>query len=351
MAAAVARDHIQGTLEGMLRWTSRALVLTVAAVAVVALSAGVLGDADRPGLAVPGSATTTPPQPDGPWGTLAGSPNGAALGVLYTPSGIMAPITAAPGDGSYEVQTPCDARLVLSSGYPLTGAHIVLDPGHGGEEPGAVGPNGLQEKDLNLSVALRTAEILREAGATVVLTRDTDMRMTLATRAGIAMGLRPVAFLSIHHNASPEGPSAIPGTEVYFQVSSTESRRLGGLVVEELRAALTPYGVAWQSNTDNGAKARVQAASPTEDYYGVLRRTAGVTAVLSEAGFLSNPPEAELFAREDVQQAEAEALARALTRFVTDEVPADRAFSPSPPTTGPRGGAGGSADGCVDPVL
>jgi hypothetical protein len=93
------------------------------------------------------------------------------------------------------------------------------------------------------------------------------------------------------------------------------------------------------------------ADNPAEDFYGVLRRTAGVTSVLSEAGYLSNPSEADLFAREDVQQAEAEALARALTRFVTGDEPAADAYAPSPPSTGAAGGSGGTADGCVDPVL
>ena len=334
---------------------SSRLVPVLLAGAVVAAAFGgyrvLVGD-DEPAVAIPAPATTTPPRPDGPWPPL--ETEGADRvppGVLFTAvSGIMAPITADLGGGSYEVQTPCDARAVVT-GFPLAGAHVVLDPGHGGDEPGAVGPNGLLEKDLNLAVARLTAERLREAGATVVLTRDDDLRVTIATRAGIVLGLRPVAFLSIHHNAASDGPSPTPGTEAYFQVASPDSRRLAGLVVEEVRAALAPFGGPWESDTDNGAKARVRSDNTAEDFYGVLRRTVGVPSVLSEAGYLSNPAEAELFAREDVQQAEADALARALTRFVTGEDAGDDAFSPSPPSTGPSGGSGGTAEGCVDPVL
>jgi N-acetylmuramoyl-L-alanine amidase len=321
-------------------------LLGVAVVAAAVAGYAVLPDDDEPAVAIPAPATTTPPR-DGPWEPL---PTGDPPGVLYTTGGVMAPITADLGDGSFEVQTPCDARAVVT-GFPLTGAHIVLDPGHGGDEPGAVGPNGLVEKDLNLAVAQRTAELLREAGATVVLTRETDLRVTIATRAGIALGLRPVAFLSIHHNAAPDGPSAIPGSEAYFQVASADSRRLAGLVVEEVRAALTPFGVSWESDDANGAKARVRAENHAEDFYGVLRHTAGVTSVLSEAAYLSNPAEAELLARGDVQQAEAAALAAALTRFVTGDQPAADAFAPSPPSIGASGGSGGTAEGCVDPAL
>jgi N-acetylmuramoyl-L-alanine amidase len=323
--------------------------LVVVAASGVAAATVVRDDAQLvpSGPTIPGPATTTPPQEDGPWEPLAEGPPG----VLYTTGGVMTPIVTDHGDGTFEVQTPCDARAVVR-GYPLAGAHIVLDPGHGGDEPGAVGPNGLLEKDLNLAVAQRTAEILRAAGATVVLTRDADLRVTIVTRAAIATGLRPVAFLSVHHNAAPDGPSAGPGTDAYFQVASPDSRRLAGLVVEEVRAALTPFGAAWTSDSENGAKARVRAANPAEDFYGVLRRTAGVTtAVLSEAGYLSNPTEAELFAREDVQHAEAEALARALTRFVEGEEAAATAFSTAPPATGASGSGGGTADGCIDPVL
>jgi N-acetylmuramoyl-L-alanine amidase len=274
----------------------------------------------------------------------------AATGAVATPSGLVLPLLVDRGDGTFEVRTPCDATAVVG-GSILSGAHVVLDPGHGGEEPGAVGANGLREADLNLDVAQRVAAILREQGATVVLTRDADVRVTVATRAALAVALQPEAFVSIHHNAAPEGPSTAPGTEAYYQLASPESRRLTGLVVEEVRAALAPFGVAWTSDGDNGAKARVRGEDPSQDYYGVLRQSAGVTAALVEAAYLSNPPEAELLARPEAVQAEAEAIARALLRFHVGEVAADAAYSASPPSTGGSGASGGTADGCEDPPL
>ena len=82
---------------------------------------------------------------------------------MVTPTGLTLPVLADRGDGTYEVQTPCSETAVVT-GTPLSGAHIVLDPGHGGDEPGAVGPNGLAEKELNLAVAGLVAEALRAQG-------------------------------------------------------------------------------------------------------------------------------------------------------------------------------------------
>jgi N-acetylmuramoyl-L-alanine amidase len=225
---------------------------------------------------------------------------------------------------------------------------VVLDPGHGGDELGAIGANGLTEKELNLAVARHAGALLEAAGATVVLTRTTDLRMTLATRGELALRLAPRAFVSIHHNAVADGPREGPGTETYAQVDSPEARRLGGLLYEELVSRFDDHpGIPWQGNVDAGAKYRRNSRGG--DFYGVLRRTAGVPAVLTEALFLSNPPEADLLARADVQTAEAEAIAAALTRFLTTTDPGSGFTEPVPRST--PAGPGGGATGCVDPLL
>ncbi|MBA2280627.1 MAG: N-acetylmuramoyl-L-alanine amidase [Acidimicrobiia bacterium] len=343
-----------------------ALALTVLAAAVGA-SIGGGADDDTPAASVtttteaaaattaaptttapPSTTTTTTPPPTlpaSPWPALVPGPARAVV----TPTGLVLPVVADRGDGTYDVQTPC-AVAGVATGTPLSGAHVVLDPGHGGSEPGAVGPNGLREKDVNLAVAQRLATALRAQGAVVVLTRDLDVRMTLSTRGLLGTTLAPLAFVSIHHNADPDGPSGGPGTEVYFQVASEPSRRLAGLMVEEVRAALAPFGVAWTSDAQNGARARIRADDGT-DFYGILRRTAGVAAVLSEAAYLSNPPEADLLARPEVQDAEAGAMARAFDRWLRGEEAGAAAFDPNPPSPVPSGGPGGGSGGCVDPPL
>jgi hypothetical protein len=113
-------------------------------------------------------------------------------------------------------------------------------------------------------------------------------------------------------------------------------------------AAFATYdGVAWQADRDAGAKARRRARG--DDYYGVLREAQGVPAVIAEGLFISNPPEAALLARPDVQQAEADALARGVARFLTTDDPGSGFVDayPRPEAAGPGGGAAG----CADPPL
>lgn len=290
------------------------------------------------------TTTTTPPPPPPP---LSASPGDGQPRVVLTTTGVVAAVLGVEASG-LRVRTPCGGEASIPGGTPISGATVVLDPGHGGDEPGAVGANGLTEKALNLAVAERTKAILETQGATVVLTRTGDYRVTLGARADIVKALGPPVFISIHHNGGGDGPSQKPGTETYFQVAAPESRRLSGLVYEELFALFSTYdGIAWMADTDAGAKYRTNSSGG--DYYGMLRQTAGVTAVLSEALFIANPPEAELLARPEVQQAEAEALARAITRYLTTQDPGS-GFTEPYPRTDPAG-PGGSSSGCIDPPL
>ncbi|MER3453294.1 MAG: hypothetical protein C4344_06615, partial [Acidimicrobiia bacterium] len=128
---------------------------------------------------------------------------------------------------------------------------------------------------------------------------------------------------------------------------SEASRPLAGLVWEEVVGALSRYRIAWVADTDAGAKYRRGAGGA--DYYGILRRTAGVPAVLAELAFLSNPPEADLLARPEVQRDEGEALARAIVRFLTTDDPGSGFTEPYPRVT--PAGPGGGSRGCVDPPL
>jgi N-acetylmuramoyl-L-alanine amidase len=188
---------------------------------------------------------------------------------------------------------------------------------------------------------------LEALGATVVLTRTSDYRITLASRAAVATSLRPQLFVSIHHNAAPDGPRDGPGTETYFQIASPESKRASGLVYEELVDALDAYDVAWVADRDAGAKYRRRADGG--DYYGILHRTAGVPAVLSEAAFISNAAEEALLADPTVQAVEAQALTDAIVRYLSTDDPGSGFVEPYPRTE--PAGPGGGAAGCTDPPL
>jgi N-acetylmuramoyl-L-alanine amidase len=249
--------------------------------------------------------------------------------------------------GGVLVSTPCGYSTVLGTGTPVPSATVVLDAGHGGDESGAVGPNRLTEKAANLAVVRQAEAALQAAGVSVVLTRTGDYRMTLGARAKIATALHPRAFVSVHHNADPDGPHDGPGSETYFQINSGESKRLAGLIYEEVIKALRQYQVAWVGDTDAGAKYRLNTRGG--DYYGILRQSAGVTAALAELAFISNAPEAELLARPDVQQVEGNAVAAGILRFLNTQDPGSGYTTPYPRTT-PAGPGGGSA-GCRDPAL
>lgn len=265
---------------------------------------------------------------------------------VRTPSGLVLPVLGGE-PGAWKVLTPCATSAVVP-GEPVVGAHVVLDPGHGGDEPGAVGPTGLTEKELNLDISLRVRDLLQAEGATVVLTRDRDVRLTLATRTAIARTMSPVAFLSIHHNAAPVGPSDRPGSELYHQLGDPESRRLAGLLWEALQYNLAPFGTDWARGDQPGARAR-RSLRTGDDFYGILRNAEDVTAVLVEAAYLTNPAENALLATEGFRAAEARAIADAVLRLVRTDDPGS-GYVPTKEAPEPAGGGGGTR-GCVDPPL
>jgi N-acetylmuramoyl-L-alanine amidase len=283
----------------------------------------------------PASTTTTAPAFS--WPTV----DTSGPGVVMSPNGIVLPVV---GDGV--VDTPC-SNQTAPTGTPIRGANVVIDPGHGGNEPGAVGPSGLVEKDVNFDIAQDVKQQLEAEGATVVLTRTGDYNTTIKTRAEIAVALHPQVFLSIHHNAEPDGPSTVPGNETYYQIASPDSKRLAGLLWEEVTAAFTPYDVAWMADTDHGAKYR--PGTNGGDYYGILRRAEGTTTVLSEAAFITDPPEEHLLADPAFRHVEATALTKGITRFLATPDPGSGFVTPYPRTE-PAGGGGGP-EGCVDPTL
>ncbi len=92
---------------------------------------------------------------------------------------------------------------------------IVIDPGHGGHDPGAIGPNGLKEKDVVLDVALKVRELMKKKSQyEIILTRDSDIFIPLDKRAEIANKLEADLFISIHTNAAPNNHAK--GIETYI---------------------------------------------------------------------------------------------------------------------------------------
>jgi N-acetylmuramoyl-L-alanine amidase len=272
--------------------------------------------------------------------------------VVVTPAGVATTVVGVDGAG-LKVETPCGNTATVGQGTPIKYVDVLIDPGHGGGEDGAVDPKGqgFTEKIVNLAVSKAAETALKQANVSVLLTHGADYRMPLKPRTDMAQALLPKVFVSVHHNGLADGPSAHPGTETYYQVDSPatlrSSKRLAGLLYEEVYRALDQYkGVSWIANRDAGAKYRRNTRGG--DYYWILRQGRGVTSVIAELAFLSNPPERDLLTRPDVQQAEGQAVARAIIRYLRTADPGSGFVEPIQRDT-PTGGGG--AEGCVDPPL
>lgn len=257
---------------------------------------------------------------------------------LITPTGVSVAVLGL-NEGKFVVATPCGNISTVSTGLPLQGVRVVLDPGHGGSyDIGAVGLNGLAERDLNLTLSHAVLNELASRGIPATTTRTGHYGSLLSVRSAFADALGAEALVSIHHNAPTFRTGSEPGTEVYVQsVSARQSRadsaRLGGLLQEEITEALSGFeNVRWSRLPDAGVM-RVLLPSGG-DAYGMIRHP-NVPAVLVEYGYLSNPSEAALFATDEYIRVAAKATANAIEAYLntdrsgTEASPRPRVFDPA----------------------
>jgi N-acetylmuramoyl-L-alanine amidase len=147
---------------------------------------------------------------------------------------------------------------------------VVVDAGHGGHDRGGIAGQRVDEKTMNLDVALRLRSVLQSYGYRVVMTRDTDVFIPLGMRVAIANAYRDAIFVCIHFNATPRRSAS--GIETYFY----SSQSLG------LASAIHYYVAGGAPSANRGVRRRG---------FFVLRRTT-IPSVLVECGFLTNPMEA-----------------------------------------------------------
>ncbi|MDA8229038.1 MAG: divergent polysaccharide deacetylase family protein [Desulfitobacterium hafniense] len=198
---------------------------------------------------------------------------------------------------------------VISSG--IKDKVIVIDPGHGGQDPGAQ-YGGVKEKDLNLDIAYRLKSVLEQKGSRVILTRDTDKdfflpnfvkgrmakRAELNHRVQLALTNKADIFVSIHANGFPRRSSY--GMETYYHLTSAAGKELADRIQKHL------YTI--QPDNKRSAKAG--------DYY-VLNQTE-MPAVLVEVGFLSNTRERALLITDRYKDSIALAISNGIETFFND---------------------------------
>lgn len=224
-------------------------------------------------------------------------PMGTVLSVLEE-SGSWLKVTLSEGREGWVASAYTREVLPSRSGGRLTGRVITLDPGHGGTNPGAVGVTGLFEKVVNLKVAEKLADYLRQEGARVVLTRSGDYNVSLAGRVNISHNHGAHIFVSIHANAHTN--RSISGTETYYYsqgANASQSLRLANLVQQELvrHSGLRNIGVKHGS------------------FY-VIRHSR-VPSVLAELAFLSNHRDESLLRQDSFLDGQARAMARAIIAY------------------------------------
>lgn len=310
-----------------------------------------LASAPRQVTVTPAVTPTSPPPTSSPTVAPTSGPTPTPTPVpepkgLITDTGVPVQILASLPDSTI-VMTPCGRVAEISGGAPLHDITVVLDPGHGGPiDTGAVGPNGLVERDLNLELSFAVQAELETRGISVALTRTDDYATILATRAAFADALGAEALVSIHHNAPNAFASDVPGTEIFVQSDAPASRRLGeALYASVVDALATLDGVAWTAADDAGVL-RV-LSSEGNDAYGMIRRPSTPTALI-ELGYISNPSEAALFATPDYIDLAAVAVADGIEAFLGART-GGRGWIAEPRVFDPDRAPG--QDVCQDPAL
>lgn len=191
---------------------------------------------------------------------------------------------------------------------------VVLDPGHGAPDPGAVGPSGLTEAEVTLDVAFKVRQYATRAGVPIVLTREADRSLTdsrreeLLARSEVANRISATAFVSIHSNAGEPGAE---GMEIYYRYNEPFSAVLAACLRREILIAT--------NRLDRGLKTRLSSYATLEnprDYYGVLR-AARVTAVIVEMAFISNKAEEALLKEQWFREKMAMGIAQGIRKYLS----------------------------------
>ncbi|MBP1970936.1 N-acetylmuramoyl-L-alanine amidase [Virgibacillus natechei] len=198
---------------------------------------------------------------------------------------------------------------------PLSGKTIVIDPGHGGVDGGAVGKDETLEKDIALSISKKLQSYLHQSGALVYLTREEDVDLAAEDTEGysrrkmedIRNRLQFIHdqeadfFLSLHLNALPSDKWS--GAQTFYYPEQDESRHLAQMIQSEIIRNL--------ENTDR---------TPLANNGVYLLKNAEIPGALVEVGFLSNEQERELLKQDEYQQRMSASIYEGILRYATEEM-------------------------------
>lgn len=201
---------------------------------------------------------------------------------------------------------------VVSAKKTAKNLRVVIDPGHGGSDPGKVAVDGTMEKDVNLQIALALGQYLKKHGVDVYYTRESDCTLCqedggskkardLQKRCQIVEHCKPDMTISIHQNSYPD--ASVSGAQVFYYSTSEKSRILAESIQETLVAMV---------DASNHRKAKAN------DSYYMLRKTISPTVIV-ECGFLSNEKECQNLQDEKYQQKIVKAIYEGMIRYVQME--------------------------------
>lgn len=177
---------------------------------------------------------------------------------------------------------------------------VFIDAGHGGYDSGARG-NGLYEKNLTLSIALKVQRILQAQGIEVVMSRTTDKFLELKEISSLANNSGADAFASIHINSAADAPTA-NGIETYYYPNRMDSKPLADSVQKQLISSTGAYN----------------RKVKTEDFH-VVRET-NMPSILAECGFISNKSEAIKMSTNSYQELLASGISKGITNYLEANV-------------------------------
>ncbi len=186
---------------------------------------------------------------------------------------------------------------------------IVVDAGHGGDDPGKIGINKEKEKDINLKIARKLQKLLEKEGIKIVMTRTDEGGLyqqssnnkkveDMRKRCEIITEAKPVFTVSIHQNSYPE--ESVKGAQVFYYGQSQEGKKLAEALQKAMVAQLDPQNH--------------RQAKANESYF-LLKKTPSPTVIV-ECGFLSNSQEAALLATEEYQDKVAKAVKDGILEYL-----------------------------------